>query len=165
MRVAILTERYGEIAYEENMWTGSKKLSINGIYLTKLNRKTFGGMINGEKITVAVKGGYISGVTVDVNGLLYRVTEGAKWYDYVFTFMWVGLYAVLSISHAFNIVFPIAGGLIGGAVAGLGAAFTLYIIKPRKNVALKLVISLGFFAAVMAINHTIAIMLLNALYR
>ncbi len=163
MKSVILTEKYGEIAYEENFWTGKKTVTVNGTRLNKVNKKTFVGDIGGEQVTVTVKGGFLSGAIIDINGTQFRVTEPAKWYDYLFTFAWVGVYIVLSVTPAFYTVFPIVGGALGGAIAGIGAALTLYAIKPMKNIALKFAVSLGAFISVMLINFVLAIVLLNAL--
>jgi hypothetical protein len=164
MKASILTEKYGEIVYEENIWTGKKKITVNGILLTKLNKKTYEGIVGGERLTMVINGGYITGVVIEINGgLKYRVTEPAKWYDYVLAFIWLPVYLVLSITPAFYTTFPIVGGALGGAIAGIGAALALYTIKPMKNIALKIVISLAYFVGVMLINFALAVVMLSAM--
>lgn len=164
MKASILTEKYGEIVYEENMWTGKKKITVNGILLTKFNKKTYVGTVGGERLTVDIRGGYLTGVIIEINGgLKYRVTEPAKWYDYVLAFIWVPVYLVLSVTPAFYMVFPIVGGALGGAIAGIGAALAMYTIKPMKNIALKIVISLAYFVGVMLINFALAMVMISAM--
>jgi hypothetical protein len=164
MKKAILTEKYGEIVYEENIWTGKKKITVNGILLTKLNKKTYEGIVGGERLTVVINGGYLTGAVIEINGgLKYRVTEPAKWYDYVLAFIWVPIYIVLSAVPAIYTTFPIVGGALGGAIAGVGAALAMYSIKPMKNIAVKIVISLAYFVGVILINFALAMVLLSAM--
>jgi hypothetical protein len=132
--------------------------------LTKLNKKTYVGTVGGEKLIVDIRGGYLTGVIIEINGgLRYRVTEPAKWYDYVLAFIWVPVYLVLSVTPAFYMTFPIVGGALGGAVAGIGAALAMYTIKPMKNIALKIVISLAYFVGVMLINFALAMVMISAM--
>ena len=81
MRSVIQTQKYGEIVFDESYWTGKRNLSVGGTEFKKINKKTFVGEINGERIGVAISGNYISGVFIDINGEKFRVTESAKWYD------------------------------------------------------------------------------------
>lgn len=162
MRSVIQTQKYGEIVYEESYWTGKRKITVGGTELTKINKKTFVGEINGERIGVAISGNYISGVFIDINGEKFRVTESAKWYDYVLTFAWAAIYIVWSVSDTLNMIFPVVGGALGGAVAGLGAAAALFIIKPMKNIAAKIAVSLGMFVAVMLVNFALALIYISA---
>jgi hypothetical protein len=163
MKATILTEKYGEIVYEENMWTGKKKICINGILLTKFNKKNYVGTVGGERLTVVISGGYLTGVVIEINGgLKYRVTEPAKWYDYVLAFIWVPVYLVLSVTPAFYMTFPIVGGALGVAVAGIGEALAMYTIKPMQNIALKIVISLAYFVGVMLINFLLAVLIIKS---
>ncbi len=163
MKSAILTERYGEIILDENFWSGSKKVFVNGVQLKKINKKTFVGEIGGAQITAVITGGFISGAIIDVNGEKYRITEAAKWYDYFFTVMWAAIYIAWSVTPQLYMIFPVVGGAIGGAIAGIGVATTLYIIKPMKNIAAKFAVSLGMFVGVMLFNFALAMLMVSAM--
>lgn len=43
MKVTVNHPVHGEIVFEENFWTGKKKLSVNGKKLQKVGKKTFAG--------------------------------------------------------------------------------------------------------------------------
>ncbi len=163
MKSVILTEKYGEIIFDENFWTGSRKVFVNGVQLKKMNKKTFVGEIGGVQTTAVITGGFLSGAIIDINGEKYRLTESAKWYDYVFAFMWVAVYIVLSVTPAFYTMVPIVGGALGGAIAGIGAALSLYTIKPMKNIAAKFAVSLAFFVGVMLVNFALAMIILTSI--
>ena len=162
MKASILTEKYGEIVYEENYWTGKKTVTVGGVQLKKVNKKTFAGEIHGEQVIALIEGSFLSGAIIDVNGDKFRLTDSAKWYDYVLTFAWAAIYIVWSVSDTLNMIFPVVGGALGGAVAGLGAATTLFIIKPMKNIAAKIAVSLGMFVAVMLVNFALALIYISA---
>lgn len=162
MRSVIQTQKYGEIVFDESYWTGKKTVTVGGVQLKKINKKTFVGEINGEQVTAHITGSFLSGAIIDVNGDRFRLTDSAKWYDYVLSFGWVAIYIVWSVSEALCMIFPVVGGALGGAVAGLGAAAALFIIKPMKNIAAKIAVSLGMFVAVMLVNFALALIYISA---
>ena len=162
MKKAILTEKYGEIVYEESYWTGKRKVNVGGTEFKKINKKTFVGEINGERIGVAISGNYISGVFIDINGEKFRVTESAKWYDYLIAFIWLIPYFVWANSPVLCAILPIVGGGLGGAVAGVFLATGLLLIKSNKNIAAKIGISFAFFAATILVNFLLAVVIIKS---
>jgi hypothetical protein len=162
MKKAILTEKYGEIVYEESYWTGKRKVNVGGTEFKKINKKTFVGEINGERIGVAISGNYISGVFIDINGEKFRVTESAKWYDYLIAFIWLIPYFVWANSPVLCAILPIVGGGLGGVVAGVFLATGLLLIKSNKNIAAKIGISFAFFAATILVNFLLAVVIIKS---
>jgi hypothetical protein len=162
MKASILTEKYGEIVYEENIWTGKRKVNVGGKEFKKINKKTFVGEINGERIGVAISGNYISGVFIDINGEKFRVIESAKWYDYLIAFIWLIPYFVWANSPVLCAILPIVGGGLGGAVAGVFLATGLLLIKSNKNIAAKIGISFAFFAATILVNFLLAVVIIKS---
>lgn len=162
MKASILTEKYGEIVYEESYWTGKKTVTVGGKEFKKINKKTFVGEINGERIGVAISGNYISGVFIDINGEKFRVTESAKWYDYLIAFIWLIPYFVWANSPVLCAILPIVGGGLGGAVAGVFLATGLLLIKSNKNIAAKIGISFAFFAATILVNFLLAVVIIKS---
>lgn len=162
MKASILTEKYGEIVYEESYWTGKRKVNVGGTEFKKINKKTFVGEINGERIGVAISGNYISGVFIDINGEKFRVTESAKWYDYLIAFIWLIPYFVWTNSPVLCAILPIVGGGLGGAVAGVFLATGLLLIKSNKNIAAKIGISFAFFAATILVNFLLAVVIIKS---
>jgi hypothetical protein len=41
MKITIQHTTYGEIIYEESIWTGKKELTVNGVKAQKTSKKTF----------------------------------------------------------------------------------------------------------------------------
>ena len=41
MKKEINHSEFGKIVYEENLWTGSKNISINGVKLSKISKTSF----------------------------------------------------------------------------------------------------------------------------
>lgn len=68
MRSVIQTQKYGEIVFDESYWTGRKTVTVGGVQLKKVNKKTFVGEINGEQVTALITGSFLSGAIIDVNG-------------------------------------------------------------------------------------------------
>ena len=162
MRSVIQTQKYGEIVFDESYWTGKRNLSVGGTEFKKINKKTFVGEINGERIGVAISGNYISGVFIDINGEKFRVTESAKWYDYLIAFIWLIPYFVWANSPGLCAILPIVGGGLGGGIAGVFAASALGVIKTNKNIAAKIGISFAFFTATILVNFLLAVLIIKS---
>ena len=160
MRDSIQTEKYGEIVIDENMWTGSKKVFVNGVRFNKVNKKTFVGSIGGAAVTALVTGSSFTGIVIELDGTKYRVSASPKWYDFLITLIWIPLYLIWANS-ALCAILPVAGGALGGAVSGLMAGIALVYAKRQKSIGVKLAISLGAFVAAVAVNFGIAMLILN----
>ena len=65
MENTVHNEKLGEIVYDENFWTGRKKITINGEELEKVSRKEFKTK-SGEQ--VLIKGNFITGAKLDIGG-------------------------------------------------------------------------------------------------
>ena len=66
MKTEIKTD-CGTILYEESVWTGKRKLFLNGKELTKVNKKTFVYEENGEKKEFIVEG------NIKASGFFHRI--------------------------------------------------------------------------------------------
>jgi hypothetical protein len=162
MRSVIQTQKYGEIVFDESYWTGKKTVTVGGVQLKKVNKKTFVGEINGEQVTALIAGSFLSGAIIDVNGEKFRLTESAKWYDYLIAFIWLIPYFVWANSPVLCAILPIVGGGLGGAVAGVFLATGLLLIKSNKNIAAKIGISFAFFAATILANFLLAVVIIKS---
>ena len=65
MKNIIQNETLGEIVFEESVWTGRKKLSINGKPLTKVDKTTF--KTEDDK-TILLSGNFLSGYKMTIDG-------------------------------------------------------------------------------------------------
>lgn len=101
----LIAEKDGNLySYTENIWTGKKELTLNGVALEKRNREVFAVNRDGAEELITVKGNFLMGVTLvegDGNNI---VLVQNKWYEWVL------------------IVLPLLGlgvGIFGGAIGGV----------------------------------------------
>lgn len=160
MKVVIQHETYGEIVYEESVWTGKKSISIGGASLRKIDKKTFA-MTDGVGVTVI--GNYLTGVKLRIGTTEIRVTPAVKWYEIVLSLLPIILIIVWGNVPSLCGIIPIVGGAIGGAISGVMCVVNLFAIKGLKKIWLKIIVSLAVLAATFGICALIALAILSAL--
>lgn len=151
MKSKILHPVYGEIIYDENFWTGSKSLYVNGVKLNKISKNTFGGQSDFAPICWTVSGNVLSGVKVIVNGETIEVDKKPAWYDIVLSSLIFILIMIWGNSVALCSIVPVIGGAIGGGISGIMLATNLIIIKKQNSILKKILITLGMMAATFVI--------------
>ena len=159
MKQVVQHETYGEITYEESFWIGKKVLYINNQPLKKISKNTFE-TDTGEIITL--KGNYLYGVSATIGSETIQLTAKVKWYEIVLSLIPFIFILFWGNSTALVNIFPIVGGAIGGAIGGLFAMLNLLTIKGVKAVWIKILISLGMFAAAILICFAIAMAIIGA---
>lgn len=131
MKTEIKTD-CGTILYEESVWTGKRKLFLNGKELTKVNKKTFVYEENGEKKEFIVEGNIFKGVGIFSSDLPEPViiSKPMGVLDYIFFIL--------------PLVPAVLFGAVGGLVGGLTAAFSLSVVSETKPLWLKIVLGIEF---------------------
>jgi hypothetical protein len=81
MKEIIQHPTYGEIIYTESFWTGKKMLTINGVQAKAITKTEF--TIGEEKTLIALKGNFLTGVSIRMNEENIELTPKAKWYEIV----------------------------------------------------------------------------------
>ncbi len=160
MKNVVQSENYGEIVYEENFWTSSRKICFNGEALEKVTRKEFRTQ-SGEQ--VYVKGSFLTGVKLNVGGGEITVTPTIKWYEAALALLPFILIMVWGNVVALCKIVPVVGGVIGGAISGLTSVASLFFMRSVKPVWLKIVIGLVFVAATFGICCGIGFAIVSAL--
>ena len=61
MQATVIHPTLGEIIYEENFWTGKKRISIGGVLLQKQSRKTYAYVTAEGTVLFELKGSALSG--------------------------------------------------------------------------------------------------------
>lgn len=119
MKTEIKTD-CGTILYEESVWTGKRKLFLNGKELTKVNKKTFVYEENGEKKEFIVEGNIFKGVGIFSSDLPEPViiSKPMGVLDYIFF--------ILPLVPA--VLFGAVGGLVGGMTAAFLTAFAVGLL-------------------------------------
>ena len=74
---------YGEIMYNESIWTGKKALTVNGINAQPISKKEY--MINEKK--ALLKGSYLTGISLSIEGDTIQLSPKTKWYEMVFAIL------------------------------------------------------------------------------
>lgn len=137
----LVTETDGNVyEYTENIWTGKKELTFNGVSLQKFDKKTF--IVNGNDSTmrmIKVKGNFLTGVTLIAEWGNIVMAKN-KWYDWLLIFLPV-----------FGLFVGIFGGAIGGGLSGLfgvlGCYFNANVLRSRLSLPLKILVCILIFVA------------------
>ncbi len=141
MQNIVQNEKFGEIIYDENFWTGKKKLTINGEELEKVSRKEFKTK-SGEQVTI--KGNFVIGAKLIIGGEAVTIMPTVKWYEILLAIIPLILIIVWGNSVALCRIVPVVGGAIGGAISGLCSAASLCFMKSVKQLWLKILIGVVF---------------------
>ncbi len=147
MQVTVEHPVYGQITYDENFWSGKRKIYLNSVELSKLNKLTYIFQNEEGVKEVKVKGSYLFGLKLDINGTVVQMTQPAKWYEYIASLSLFVFIMVWGNSPTLVEIFPVIGGAIGGAISGFMMYLTLALMKSKDKWYLKLLIWLGMFVA------------------
>lgn len=163
-----MTERihhdvYGDISYDESVWTGKKTITINGIVLVKQKKDVYLFDDGQTQTYVQVKGSLLTGVKVVFGSDAVQVLRAPAWYETVCSVLIFMLVAVWGNTPALCAIVPIVGGAIGGAISGAMAVVNLMIMRNTKSVGAKLGIFVGFLVGTFVMCYAIATVLLLAL--
>ena len=147
MKTVVNHEKYGEILYDENVWTGKQTITVNGAELKKEKRRLYVGQGADGVISVRIKGNALVGLKLIVNEVdEIKAIAPPKWYDILlsafigaFIIVWGNTYALCKIA-------PLIGGGIGGGIACGISSINFMIIKFQKDIWVQLTVSLAFFA-------------------
>lgn len=148
MKQTIQHEKYGEILYNENFWTGKKSLSMNGVPLTKISKKEFQ-TANG--VTGTVTGSFLSGACLSIGGETIRLTPKITWYEIVLCLLPFILIMIWGNVVELCLIVPVVGGAIGGAISGMLSVVSLFVMRSVKPVWAKILIGIGFVGATFGI--------------
>ena len=163
MKIVIQHQRFGEIIYSENFWTGKKNISVGGYQLQKVNKTTYAVPGGPAEAVVYVKGNLFTGVSLSVMGEVVPVTPATQWYEYAMCVQMFLLVMIWSnVPALFNII-PIVGGAVGGAISGLFIVINIFLMKKTNSVLVKIAIWLGMNVLMFASCYLVALALFSAL--
>lgn len=160
----VVQSTYGEITFIESFWTGKKQVLLNDQKLKKVDKNIFVFTDEeGKDIHVLLNGNYINGTTITIGSETIQATAKAKWYEYALAVMIFMIVLIWGNSKELCSIIPIVGGAIGGAINGVMSFSTLIIMKPIKNVLVKILIALGMLVATIAICFVVLLALIPLL--
>ncbi len=153
---------YGKVVYEESFWTGKKQIYIQGQALTKTGKNAFEYNTEDGVKTVLVIGGAMQGAKLSIDGQAITLFQAPKWYEIALSALILAAVIVWSNSLALCSIFPIVGGALGGAVAGVMMFACIMLMRSCKSIPLKLAIWLGMLVGTFLICFLLALAFLSA---
>lgn len=164
MKSVVQHEKYGNVIYEENFWTGKKTITIDGTRLEKASKTEFlYPMMDGTFTHVKLKGNYLMGAKLDINGETVQVVEAPKWYELVMYILTFALILVWGNSPELCAIVPVLGGALGGLISAAIILAGLGLSRKVKNGLVKFLISLGTLVVTFVACFLGAMLLLSAL--
>ena len=136
MTVLTQHQSYGEIIYKESFWTGKKSLTINGVEAQPVSKKEF---VLEEK-RIIIKGNYLTGIVLHLDGDIVRVSEQTKWYEFILSIIPFIFLLTWGNNATLCSIFPVVGGALGGAIGGIGLVTSLFLMKKTKAPIAKVLI-------------------------
>ena len=139
MKEIINHPTYGQILYDESIWTGKRKITVNGISATPISKKEF--LINGKR--AVIKGSYYTGIKMYIDSDIIELSPTPKWYELVLALIPIMFSITWGNSVTLCSIFPVLGGGIGGVLSALcSLTYLLFMIK-EKNPLKKILIGLA----------------------
>lgn len=163
MKKVFVSEKYGNITYEESVWSGKKKVYVNGVVATQINKLSFSFKHEEENIEVIVYGNIFKGCTLKVGEERYEIYAKSLWYEYVLAILPFVFIMIWGNIPPLCEIIPVIGGAIGGAISGVMGVVSISFMKNTKNVLFKLLIGIGFFLVTVLICAGLGLALVNVL--
>ena len=154
---------YGRIEYNENIQTGKRDITINGVRLTKAKKNVYVYDTGEAKINVSVQGNVYTGINLAVGEETIEVERKSAWYELACSISIFVIVLIWGNSTYLCSIVPIIGGAIGGAVSGLMGILNLRAMKTIKNVGVKLAVWFAMLVATLVICFILAIIYLLAI--
>ena len=157
MKYSVQHEGLGTITYEESFWTGSRKLTINGVELNKLSKTQFK-TSDGREVTLT--GNSLVGVKATIGAETIALTPPLTWYELVLSIVPFAIMVLWGNIPVLSAIVPIAGGAIGGVICGLFIGLNLFFVKLVKKIYLKIVITIGCAGTCFALCYYVGLIIL-----
>lgn len=157
MREVVQHPVYGEIVYTESFWAGKKTIAIDGVEAKKISKKEY--VINGKR--GVLKGSYFTGISLYIEGEAIQVSPKTKWYEFFFAalpFLFLMTWGNIATLCE---IFPVVGGLIGGALGGAAVMVSLLFMKKQKSPLFKILIGIAVCAVTIFIAFIMAIAIIK----
>ncbi len=157
--------QYGQITYNENVWTGKKKIFIDGAECPKVGRNAYTFSKDNKTVFVSVKGNFLTGQKLMVDNQEFVIEGASKWYEITIAVLSAIIAIMWGSVEALVMIFPTVGGAIGGGVAGVMLFLSLFVMKKVNKPINKILIGIGFFIATMLILFALAMVFFSLVLR
>lgn len=142
MKVEFKNESLGLVEYNESFWTGKKKIVVNGKQLKKVGKNQYSYVNGEESIYAKINGNFFTGASLVIKGEVIEVVPKTKPLEWVLVIVPLVFILVWGNVPFLCAIFPMIGGIIGGAIAGGILAGGLIIMKKFKPFWAKLITAL-----------------------
>ena len=147
---------YGEIIYNENFWTGKKKIAVNGVKAHPISKKEY--LVNEKRALLT--GNFLTGSTLHIEGEAIQLSPKIKWYEIILAIFPFLFLMIWGNSASLCAIFPVVGGALGGALGGVGAIVSMCFMKNKKPLV-KALIGIIVAASTILIAFILALALLS----
>lgn len=162
MKIETRDEQYGLISYEESFWIGKRTITIDGTELVKGSKKnTYVFKKEDIEKIVTIKGNFLSGSKLIIEDEEIQLVPKVLWYEWLLSFIPIALVLTWGNSIKAVKIFPIIGGAIGGAIAGLGLAISILFMKQTKNPFKKVLIGIVSCIITILVLYLVAKLYIN----
>lgn len=151
---------YGQIVYEEGVWSGKKIITVGGRELKKINKNTFVFSEGENPVMASLKGSWLVGATLRVGGEEIRLVSKPAWYEWILAFLPFVLVTVWGNSVPLCSIIPVAGGALGGALGGASCVACMCFFR-GKSVGCKLLTTLLVMLATFGTGVLLALTILS----
>lgn len=134
MKKVIMHPTYGEIIYEEGIWSGKRTFTINGAAMQKISKDTYAFMFGEESVQAVLRGSMLAGASLNIRGEKIWIISKPKWYDWLLSFLPFAIIMIWGNSAPLCSIIPVAGGAIGGALGGAGFVVTMFNVREKRGV-------------------------------
>ena len=138
---------YGKIIFEENIWSGKKTLTINGVALNREGKNLFVSYEAEEPLNCYLFGSYATGARLVIDNYTVELTARPQWYEVFCSAVIFLLITVWSNSEYLCSIVPMIGGAIGIVISGAIALINFVQMRKQSKVIVKLLIWLGMLLA------------------
>ena len=163
MKSVVNHPEYGEIVYHEPFWAGRSYVTVNGVPVQRIHKRTF--LVFGKELTL--KGNFLFGASAHIDGEVIRLTAVPRWYEWVLAFLPIVFAIYWGNNYQLNDILPIYGGssdgsigaAIGGALGGFFSVLSLLGMKMAKKPLFKVIEGIGCFVVYILLAYLLAILL------
>ena len=153
MKTIVQHPIWGQITYNENIWTGKKSIALNRLVAQRVSKKEF--LIDNKR--ALIDGDYLRGATLYFDNETIELSPKPKWYEIALSLLPILFLLTWGNNPSLCAIFPVIGGALGGALGGFAIIISLMLMKKTQATITKVLIGIGILAATVLIGYVFAL--------
>lgn len=154
--------KYGEIVYEEELFTGKRKVILNGTEMTKEIGRTYVCPYGDEEIRGKLKGNIFTGLKLKIEDDNIVLVKMAKWYEILLSILIPVIifgvnYLIIPLVKE-TVVGLFIGPVIVGAFTGIVSVFAMFasviLMKKMNHIGLKIFVWAGILLCALLLIYS-----------